>query len=88
MGLFDNRADYYVRVENERFIYIIDRGGVAKSVTNDIENVVAELAADGLGSRRLFYRDTLGGIDEALHRDGKFIDFRPGHKGEPDELFI
>ena len=51
------------------------------TVTNDAENVVAEMAAV-LDGRRLFYRDSEGAVDEILVRDGKFAGFAPG--GEPD----
>ena len=50
------------------------------SVTNDAENVVARLAADGRlpKGRRLFYYDSDGQLDELVHDNGKFTRFAPG----------
>lgn len=58
----------------------LDESG-RKSVTNDVERVVAVLHAYyGLPkARTLYYRDTLGGIDEILHDgEGNFLGFAPG----------
>lgn len=46
------------------------------SVTNDAENVVAELAPM-LRGRRLEYFDSEGERDQLLVRDGKFAGFAP-----------
>ena len=53
---------------------------IGPSVTNDAENVVAELVADGQlpPGRRLFYIDSQGLKDELLIEDGKFVGFAPG----------
>ncbi len=50
------------------------------SVTNDAENVVAELFMKGklYGSRRLFYFDSDGIKDEIVQHDGHFLGFAPG----------
>ena len=50
------------------------------SVTNDAENVTAELFMKGklYGSRRLFYFDSDGIKDEIVHRGGIFLAFAPG----------
>lgn len=47
------------------------------TITNDAENVVADLHCEGrlpLG-RRLFYYDSEGGFSEILVQDGKFSGF-------------
>ena len=51
-----------------------------RSVTNDAENVVADLVASGFlpDGRRLFYYDSQGQLDEILVRNGKFAGFFPG----------
>lgn len=51
-----------------------------RSVTNDAENVVADLVANGflLAGRRLFYYDSMGQLDELLIKDGRFVGFAPG----------
>lgn len=50
------------------------------TVTNDIENVVTELAAEGHlpGGRRLFYYDSDGIKDEVIISKGRFFCFQPG----------
>lgn len=50
------------------------------TVTNDAEEVVAELhRQDILGGRRLFYHDSEGQLDELRHDgNGKFLGFSPG----------
>jgi multidrug efflux pump subunit AcrA (membrane-fusion protein) len=54
------------------------------TVTNDAENVVRSLAAQGHlpEGRRLFYYDSDGRLDEILVKDGQFVGFAPG----PDVL--
>lgn len=51
-----------------------------RSVTNDAENVVDDLALLGWlpPGRRLFYYDSEGQLDELLVRDGKFAGYKAG----------
>lgn len=55
-----------------------DRG--CRTVTNDAERVVGDLHRRSLlGTRRLFYYDSFGMLDEIVHDDqGRFTAFRPG----------
>jgi len=50
------------------------------TVTNDAENVVQSLVAQGYlpGGRRLLYYDSDGRLDELLVKDGQFVGFAPG----------
>jgi len=49
------------------------------TVTNDVDNVVAELHESGqLAFRRLFYYDSDGRRDEIVHENGVFRGFLPG----------
>jgi hypothetical protein len=50
------------------------------SVTNDAENVILTLVAQGRlpAGRRLFYFDSDGQLDELLIKDGLFAGFAPG----------
>lgn len=50
------------------------------SVTNDAEWVVQKMKTLGLASRRLFYYDSVGQLDELVHADGRFVRFAPGHQ--------
>lgn len=49
------------------------------TITNDAENVVAELLRSGAlePGRRLIYRDSSGQIDELVIEDGQFVSFAP-----------
>ncbi len=63
------------------FFVIRDMGdGRELSVTNDAENVVAQVVS--LGSytpgQRLLYYDSDGNLDELKIKDGKFAGFAPG----------
>jgi hypothetical protein len=76
-------AEFIIQVVTGDYIYIKDCGGNSKSVTNDAENVLIRLAEEygELKKRRVFYMDTLGQIDELVHKDGHFVSFKAGHKG-------
>ena len=75
-------ANYKVVVVGPDRIKIRDVGPWDKylTVTNDAENVVRELAVQGLlpAGRRLFYYDSDGRLDELLVKDGAFVGFAPG----------
>ena len=49
------------------------------TVTNDAENVVAELVSEGLLplGRLLHYYDSDGQLDQLLVKDGRFVGFAP-----------
>lgn len=72
-----NRSDYEIIEENEEYILIKDLNIGNRSVTNDVENVVADLI-EKLNGKRLFYQDTMYCIDEILIRNNKFFGFRFG----------
>ena len=66
----------YSRAVHGNVIAIIDRDE-GKSVTNDVENVIADLAADfDLSKYRVIYKDTRGVWDQILiDRTGHFAGF-------------
>jgi hypothetical protein len=78
-----NRSKYVI-VEDDFLqaepLVIKDIGRDAKSVTNDAENVVADLIKQGHlpAGRRLLYYDSDGQLDELLIKDGQFVGFAPG----------
>jgi len=80
---FENHAEFKVQTVNEKFIYLEDIGHEqVKTVTNDVKTVLQQLQEDyDLKQLRIFYKDSEGEIDEILHYDGVFKDFRQGHKG-------
>jgi hypothetical protein len=71
----EHRAIYSREVHGNVITIIdLDQG---KSVTNDADNVIADLAASfDLSQYRVIYRDTRGIWDEMLVKDGAFADFR------------
>jgi hypothetical protein len=72
------KAEYEIVEETSRFILIRDTGHDrgCRSVTNDAENVVAELAPR-LRNRELHYIDSEGSRDRLLHANGRFVGFAP-----------
>jgi hypothetical protein len=64
-------------VERPGFLCLIDHDR-GRSVTNDAEDVIASLVADGhdLSANRVIYRDTRGVWDELLVADGVFGGFK------------
>lgn len=72
-----NRAKFKVRLYHPEYIIIEDIGTDHKSVTNDAENVVADLIKL-LDGRKLYYIDSMGSIDHILIENGKFKGFKFG----------
>jgi len=83
--LFDNKAEFSIQVDAPGYVYIIDTGHNhgKRTITNDAENVVSELYGliDDLKSKRIFYLDSDGRIDEIIHSAGRFVTFKAGHEG-------
>jgi predicted peptidase len=79
----DNNAVFSVMDVKNTFILIKDAGhNTHKSVTNDVETVLSELASKyNIAHRRIFYIDSLGATDEIIHNGKDFMGFRSGHKG-------
>ncbi len=71
----------YFRIEDNRPRFPLVIRDLCKrnfmTVTNDIENVVEYLYAEGLLStdRKLYYYDTEGNLDEIVHKNGQFVRF-------------
>lgn len=80
-----SRSSYTILEDesNAETLVIRDDGpwNLYMTVTNNAENVVAELHASGkLAGRRLFYYDSDGNRDRLLHNNGVFAGFWPGNK--------
>lgn len=81
----NRRAQFIIRPESTPETLIIEDIGPHDrypTITNDVENVVAELAyANQLpDGRRLLYYDSEGNLDEIVVEHGKFVDFRPARE--------
>lgn len=74
-NLFNPRCSYAYTVE-EGVVCIVDTDN-GKSVTNDAEAVIADLAAAGVdvNSNRVIYRDTMGVWDRLEVKGGRFLGF-------------
>lgn len=70
------RSSYTTQIQaGVIFLVDLDKG---MSVTNDAENVIADLARRGLlVGRRVIYRDTSGRWDELKHDGQRFTGFAP-----------
>lgn len=71
-------SSYKVVEITRQYIFIRDLDEGGKSITNDAENVVADIVPLFPGLR-LFYRDSIGLVDEILIKDGQFAGFSPGN---------
>ena len=71
-----DRARFSIEVtDNLVVLEDLDQG---RTVTNDADPVIADLAQEGLlRGRRVIYRDTMGRWDELLHDGTRFAGFRP-----------
>lgn len=70
------RADYEVVEVLADMVFLVDLDMGNRSVTNDVEAVVAEVLALHPG-RRIVYRDSMGRWDELCHDGGAFTRFAP-----------
>ena len=75
------RANYSIAREDAASVTISDNGpwDYHPTVTNDAENVVADLA-EYLAGRRRFYYDSEGSLDELIVKDGRLAGFAPGQR--------
>lgn len=69
------RSTYDVVKVTDDTIFLVDRN-LGMSVTNDAENVVAEVVNE-YGDKRVIYRDSMGNWDELAHTNGTFGTFVP-----------
>jgi len=73
-------ADYTIVTVNDLHVVLIDNDANGRpSVTNSAEAVIRDLDArlGGLGTRRVFYRDTVQHYDELKHDNGQFKGYGP-----------
>jgi len=79
---FDRRADYEVVKITDDVIWIADLNLGSISVTNDAENVVADIQRRH-ADKRIIYRDSDGNWDELKHKGGQFTGFAPARDMVP-----
>ena len=73
-------ADYsYIVNQTDNSVHILDLNLGRMSVTNDAENVLAEIHKEiDLTGRAVTYRDSEGQVDRLIHDKGEFLRFAPG----------
>lgn len=60
-NMFENRSDYSYKIDYENNIIAITDNGGLKSVTNDIEKVIADIAMETqITGRTIIYKDSMG----------------------------
>ena len=72
-------STFEMKTINDLFILLIDLDQ-GKAVTKDAPNVIEYLANNiqgGIGSRKMYYQDTTGRIDQLKVKDGRFDGFAP-----------
>jgi hypothetical protein len=67
-------SSYTITTVAPTAVFLVDDNDNSKSVTNDAENVVANVNGQ-FPNRRIFYKDTMGCWDELVHNSGTFIRF-------------
>lgn len=70
------RANYAIVKQDDEMVLIQDLGpwNVHKTITNDAENVVAEMS-EILRGRKLYYIDSEGETSQLVHHEGRFVSF-------------
>lgn len=81
-NLFASRAEYtFGTDEANGIVFIEDKLGM-KSVTNDIDNILYDIAIEGgidLNNKKIMYKDSQGiwdGIEAVFERNGNTIDIK------------
>jgi hypothetical protein len=73
-------ANYSIQAVTDLYVIIIDDlHDDLPSLTNSAGAVVTDLnlKVGGLGSRKIYYRDSIMRYDEIKHLNGKFVGFAP-----------
>jgi hypothetical protein len=83
LGL-ENHTLFRIIEEKPDYIYIMDTGRYSncKTVTNDVKWVLGEIETlCDIDTKRIFYMDSDGQIDEILHKGKTFKSFKAGRQG-------
>ena len=77
----ENHAKFEIVKISDTFILLFDQNAGGRSMTNDATWVIDRLrqtVPDGIGKRRVYYRDTMDRYDEMILDDqGRFLRFSP-----------
>lgn len=82
-NILRSKATFELLLTSDTLVLLVDLDQGA-SVTNDAEAVVSLVSAEigGIGRRRVYYRDTLGGFNELMISRERFIGFKPATPGQ------
>ncbi len=81
-------STFEIKSINDLFILLIDLDK-GKSVTNDARRVVGvlrKIIPGGIGSRKIYYKDSYGRFDQINVKDGKFCGFSPCTKSQQSKI--
>ncbi|MGF9764301.1 DUF6011 domain-containing protein [Microvirga sp. 0TCS3.31] len=83
------RSNYSVGVV-DGIVCVVDLDLGARSVTNDADNVIADLVADGTlqPGQRVIYRDSRHVWDELVVRDGRFVGLAAVNEINQDKALV
>lgn len=76
--MFITRASFKIAIESDTHIILLDLND-GRSLANDIVGVTARLnhsLPNGIGGRRVYYRDGNGQFHEIVTRRGQFADLK------------
>lgn len=79
------RANYTIALETDLMLVIVDEHDpILPSITHSAADVISHLneTLGGLGSRRVYYRDSVNRFDEILHENGRFTGFAPATRSQ------
>lgn len=70
---------YKIILNTDLLLLIVGQGPQSQSLTNSAALVISDLntSLQGLGRRRVFYRDSINRFDEIRHENGVFSGFAP-----------
>ena len=74
------KADFEIIAQCDTCLILVDLDAGGRSLTNDAHRVIHELnhsLPGGIGSRKVYYRDSMSRYDQLIVKNGEFKRFAP-----------